>query len=44
MGVNIRLVKAWTAINCFSFIWKSDLSDRIKRDFFQAVTVFILLY
>ena len=37
--VNIRLVKAWTAIDNLSFILKSDPSDKIKRDFFQAVTV-----
>ena len=27
-----------------SIIWKSDLSDKIKRDFFQAVAMAILLY
>ena len=25
-------------------IWKSDLSDKIKQDFFQAVTVFITVW
>ena len=42
--VNIRLAKAWTDIDWLSIIWKSDRSDRIKQDFFQAVTVSILLY
>ena len=42
--VNIRIRKVWNAIERLSIIWKSDLSDRIKRDFFQAVTVSVLLY
>ena len=36
--------KAWTAIDSLSVIWKSDLSDKMKRSFFQAVIVSILLY
>ena len=28
--------KAWTAIDRLLIIWKSDLSDKIKRDFFQV--------
>ena len=31
--VNMRLPKAWTAIDRLSILWKSDLSDKIKRDF-----------
>ena len=42
--VSIRLVKAWTAIDRLSIISKSDISDKIKREFFQAVTVSLLLY
>ena len=42
--VNIYLVKTWKAINSLWIIWRSDLSDRIKQDFFQALVVFILLY
>ena len=42
--INIRLTNAWTAIDELSIIWKSDLSDKIKRNFFQAVVVSILLY
>ena len=35
---------AWTVIDSLLIIWKSDLSDKIKWDFFQAVTVSVLLY
>ena len=42
--VHIRLAKAWTAIDMLSIIRKSDLSDKIKRDFFQTMAVSILLY
>ena len=42
--INVRLAKAWTAIDRLSIIWKSNLSDKIKRNFFQAVVVSILLY
>ena len=39
-----RLTKAWIAINRLSIIWKSDLTDKMKRSFFQAAVVSILLY
>ena len=39
-----RLTKAWTAIDKLSIIWKSDLTDKMKRSFFQAAVVSILLY
>ena len=39
-----RLTKAWTAIDRLSIIWKSDLTDEMKRSFFQAAVVSILLY
>ena len=42
--VNIRLTKAGTTADRLSIIWKFGLSNKIKRDFFQAVSVFILLY
>ena len=42
--INTRLTKAWTAIDRLSIIWKSDLTDKMKRSFFQAVVVSILLY
>ena len=42
--MNTRLTKAWTAINRLSIIWKSDLTDQMKRSFFQAAVASILLY
>ena len=43
--INTRLVKAWTAIDWLSVIWKSNLTNKIKRSFFfQAAVVLILLY
>ena len=42
--INTRLAKAWTAIDKLSVIWNSDLTDKIKRCFFQAAVVSILLY
>ena len=42
--IGSRLKKAWTAINRLSIIWKSDLTDKMKRSFFQAVVASILLY
>ena len=42
--IDTRLTKAWTAINRLSTIWKSDLTDKMKRSFFQAVVTSILLY
>ena len=41
---NTQLAKAWTANERLSVIWKSDLTDKIKRSFFQAAVVSILLY
>ena len=40
----MRLTKGWTAINRLSVIWKSDLTDKMNRSFFQAAIVSILLY
>ena len=42
--IDTWLTKAWTAIDRLSIIWKSDLTDKMKRSFFQAVVVSILLY
>ena len=42
--IDTWLTKAWTAINRLSIIWKSDLTDEMKRSFFQAAVVSILLY
>ena len=42
--IDTQLLKAWTAINRLSIIWKSDLTNKMKRSFFQAAVVLILLY
>ena len=42
--IDTRLTKAWTAIDRLSVIWKSDLTDKMKRSFFQVVVMSILLY
>ena len=39
-----RLTTAWTAIDRLSIILKSDLTDKMKRSFFQAAVVSIRLY
>ena len=42
--INTRLAKALTAIDRLLVIWKSDLTDKRKRSFFQAVIVSNLHY
>ena len=42
--IDTRLTKAWTAIERLSIKWISDLTDKMKRSFFQAAVVLILLY
>ena len=42
--IDTRLTKAWTTIDRLSIIWKSDLTDKMKRSFFQGAVVSILLY
>ena len=42
--IDTWLTKAWTAIDKLSVIWKSDPTDKMKRSFFQAAVVSILLY
>ena len=42
--IDMQLTKAWTVIDRLSIIWKSDLTDKMKLSFFQAVVVLILLY
>ena len=41
--IDTQRAKAWTAINNLSVLWKSDLTDKTKRSFFQAAVVSILL-
>ena len=42
--IDTQLTKAWTANDRLSIIWKSNLTDKMKRSFFQAAVVSILLY
>ena len=44
INIDTRLTKAWTAIDKLSIIWKSDLTNKMKRSFFQAAIISILLY
>ena len=44
ISFDTRLMKAWAAINRLSIIWKSDLTDKMKRSFFQAAFASVLLY
>ena len=39
-----RLAKTLTAIDRLLVVWKSDLTDKIKRSFFQVAVVSILQY
>ena len=43
-NINTRLAKSGTAIDRLSVIWKSDLTNKIKRSVFKAVVVSKLLY
>ena len=42
--IDTRLMKSWTAVDRLSIIWKSDLTNKMKRSFFQAAVISILLY
>ena len=42
--ITMHLAKAGTTINRLLIIWKSNLSDKIKCNFFQAEVLSILLY
>ena len=42
--VNVCIEKAWTTIDVFLIIWKSDVYYKIKREFFQAVARSVQLY
>ncbi|XP_063586900.1 uncharacterized protein LOC134764250 [Penaeus indicus] len=43
-NVAIRIAKSWNALNKLRIIWKSNLSNNLKRDFFRATVESILLY
>ena len=42
--IDTRLTNVWTAIDKLSIVWKSNLTDKMKRSFFQAAVVSLLLY
>ena len=42
--IDTRLTKTWTAIDRLLIIWKSNLTDKMKRSFFQVAVMSILLY
>ena len=42
--VQFRIAKAWQALNGLSIVWKSSLSDSLKRAFFRATVQSVLLY
>ena len=42
--IDTRLTKTWTAIDKLSVIWKSYLTDKMKRSFFLAAVMSKLLY
>ena len=42
--IDTRLTKTWTAIDKLLIVWKSDLTNKMKRSFFQAAVLSILLY
>ena len=42
--VNIRIGKAWAALNKMNPIWKSKLPHKLKRKFFRATVETVLLY
>jgi hypothetical protein len=42
--VNVRLGKAWGALNAMDKIWKSNLPDKLKRNFFRATVESVLVY
>ena len=42
--IDKRLTKAWIPIDRLLIIWKSDLTDKMERSFFQAAVVSVLLY
>ena len=42
--INTQLAKAWTSIDRLLIIWKPNLSNEIKCNFFQVVVLSILLY
>ena len=42
--IQIRLGKAWGALHDLNKIWKSNLPEDLKRDFFRATVESVLVY
>ena len=42
--IDVRISKAWGAITSMTKIWKSKLSERLKRNFFRATVESVLTY
>ena len=42
--IEIRIAKAWSALNSMNTIWKSKMSDNLKRNFFRAAVESVLVY
>ena len=42
--INTRIAKAWAALNSMNILWKSNLSENLKRSFFRAVVESVLVY
>ena len=41
---DVRIAKGWAALDKLKIIWKSNLSDNTKRDFFRATVESVLIY
>ena len=42
--INTRIAKAWAALNSMIILWKSNLSENLKRSFFRAAVESVLVY
>ena len=42
--IQIRIAKAWSALNSMQEIWKSKIPDKLKRHFFRTAVESVLVY
>ena len=42
--VHIRIGKAWGALDGLHILWKSNIPDEMKREFFRAIVESVLMY
>ena len=42
--INIRIAKAWAALNNLNIIWKSNLRENLKINFFRAAVETVIVY